>query len=316
MLPTYKKRNGDPSQSNQTHQAKELKPLTDLRGIAVLWVFVYHLFIKYNIPLTPVTAVGWYGWAGVDLFFVLSGFLLYSKMKHGDYHSKREYFAKRIGKIWPLFYTGILTYYAIGLLYTDPIFLPLYFSFLANYFLPTFTNRPFWTLFLEELFYVLLLIFIRIPRKWIIPLFCFSCVLSILYSSGVPPTDYYLKQFPRYFVDFVAGILIATFRIPPSGLLLLPLSIELINWNILNPYAAVLNALIFSSLIIIALRFQLTTWPTYWLGKISYSFYIWHLMFIIFFDPLTAFLLTITISVVTYFTLEEWLKHHIVRWLT
>jgi peptidoglycan/LPS O-acetylase OafA/YrhL len=51
-----------------------LPGLDTLRAFAVLVVMLYHLSIFGELPksLLPVTA---YGWMGVDLFFVLSGFL-------------------------------------------------------------------------------------------------------------------------------------------------------------------------------------------------------------------------------------------------
>jgi peptidoglycan/LPS O-acetylase OafA/YrhL len=294
---------------------EELKPLTDLRGIAVLAVFIYHVFVAYKIPLNPLTAIGWYGWAGVDLFFVLSGFLLYSKWQRGDYPSLRVYFAKRIGKIWPAFYVGITAYAIAGLLKAEIFTIPLYYIFISNYFPSTFTNLPFWTLYIEEAFYILLVFLGKIPKRYVPTLFLFSVTLSLWYSLSVPMTDYALKQLPRYLVDFTAGMLLTSIRIPSVMLLLFPLAIEVLNWQILNPFASVINALVFVAIIKVAAKHNLTSWPTYWLGKISYSFYIWHLLFITFFPPIFAFLLTVGVSALSYFVLEEWMRKKIITFL-
>jgi len=59
----------------------KIPELTGIRGVAALWVFVFHVWLVAGSPvltaggldLTPLLACGW---AGVDLFFVLSGFAL------------------------------------------------------------------------------------------------------------------------------------------------------------------------------------------------------------------------------------------------
>lgn len=60
-----------------------LHPLTGVRGLAALWVWLYHAWLvagnrpirleSLNLNLTPFFSQGW---VGVDLFFVLSGFVL------------------------------------------------------------------------------------------------------------------------------------------------------------------------------------------------------------------------------------------------
>jgi hypothetical protein len=52
-----------------------LRGLDTLRALAVLVVMLYHLTIFGELParILPVT---YFGWMGVDLFFVLSGFLI------------------------------------------------------------------------------------------------------------------------------------------------------------------------------------------------------------------------------------------------
>ena len=49
-----------------------------LRGIAILMVLGRHLELQRSSGVLGVLAEGWYrvGWIGVDLFFVLSGFLI------------------------------------------------------------------------------------------------------------------------------------------------------------------------------------------------------------------------------------------------
>src|SRR3954471_20438531 len=81
-----------------------LTELDFLRGIAVILVlFAHHYLISYT---------GTMGWIGVDLFFVLSGFLVSGLLfaeykKFGDIHPVR-FLIRRGFKIYPLFYLSIL----------------------------------------------------------------------------------------------------------------------------------------------------------------------------------------------------------------
>jgi peptidoglycan/LPS O-acetylase OafA/YrhL len=88
--------------------------LDGLRGIAVLLVMVYHFSSGWYFTAAPVDAVyervSTAGWMGVDLFFVLSGFLI-----TGILHDSREragyfssFYARRFLRIFPLYYAFVL----------------------------------------------------------------------------------------------------------------------------------------------------------------------------------------------------------------
>jgi peptidoglycan/LPS O-acetylase OafA/YrhL len=96
--------------------AAHIPELDGLRGIAILMVVVYHAFLFSVRPPTGwISRLASYGLAGVDLFFVLSGFLitgilLKAKGKSGYF---RIFYAKRALRIWPLYYLLLLVSFGL-----------------------------------------------------------------------------------------------------------------------------------------------------------------------------------------------------------
>jgi len=89
-------------------------PLDGVRGLAILLVIVEHGTHEAAMS-TKLTE--WFrklmvsGWIGVDLFFVLSGFLitgilLRAKGKEGYF---KNFYARRIVRIWPLYLFAVIT---------------------------------------------------------------------------------------------------------------------------------------------------------------------------------------------------------------
>lgn len=98
--------------------------LDGLRGIAILLVMVFHYTWKQTPQGTGsklAIAVGSVGWTGVDLFFVLSGFLITGILlqSKGAPRYFRNFYARRTLRIFPLYY-GVL----IALLVVAPLVVP------------------------------------------------------------------------------------------------------------------------------------------------------------------------------------------------
>ncbi len=150
-----------------------VKALDGVRGIAVLMVIIYHM--EYLAPRSSLweralIAPLRIGWAGVDLFFVLSGFLitgiLLDTRRSPNYF--KSFYARRALRIFPLYYVVlsailILSHFTGALDYVLPI--PhdriFYFFYLNNWW-PLLRDTwhgnilgHFWSLAVEEQFYLL-----------------------------------------------------------------------------------------------------------------------------------------------------------------
>jgi peptidoglycan/LPS O-acetylase OafA/YrhL len=88
-------------------------PLDGLRGIAIILVLLHH-FTIYQ-PKTGMgawlAAVPLFGWSGVDLFFVLSGFLITGILidARGSSRYFTSFYARRTLRIFPLYYLVVFT---------------------------------------------------------------------------------------------------------------------------------------------------------------------------------------------------------------
>ena len=126
---------------------RQIPALDGVRGIAVLIVVLHHL--QYVIPSAStgwgILKAGFYiGWTGVDLFFVLSGFLitgiLLDTRPAANYF--RSFYARRTLRIFPLYYAVLSGILLINLLagsaWLHSVLPPaadqkLYFAFLNNW---------------------------------------------------------------------------------------------------------------------------------------------------------------------------------------
>jgi peptidoglycan/LPS O-acetylase OafA/YrhL len=130
-----------------------LPALDGLRGMAVLLVVLFHCF---TLP---------FGWVGVNLFFVLSGFLitriLLERHEQADYFTR--FYRNRVLRIFPLYFTVIVFYFTIKyVLYgINMQHSPLYFLFFVQNFLYAKTGfthttalQHTWSLAIEEQFYL------------------------------------------------------------------------------------------------------------------------------------------------------------------
>lgn len=99
-------------------------PMEGLRGVAVLLVFLVHIglfrpWVEPGTPLDGALDVGWQiGQSGVDLFFVLSGYLIYGAVIRRPVRYGR-FLTRRLQRIYPVFLVMFAVYIGLDLVLTD-----------------------------------------------------------------------------------------------------------------------------------------------------------------------------------------------------
>jgi peptidoglycan/LPS O-acetylase OafA/YrhL len=154
----------DPLQDLAHPPRGQVPALDVLRALAVLLVILVHtrgLYVERLGQTTAVTAspLVRYGWSGVDLFFVLSGFLigkqLWRELGATRTLDVKRFILRRGFRIWPLYYAFCI----FTLLFTARAEFPFVrwwqdLTFTSNYFHEELV-RGSWSLATEEQFYIL-----------------------------------------------------------------------------------------------------------------------------------------------------------------
>ena len=168
-----------------------------LRGISVLSVVLYHLKFKYFSG----------GYLGVDIFFVISGFLItsliFNEIKSGNF-SLISFYERRIRRLFPalifvlsvtyIFFNGVyfekeLKSLSNSILSSLLFYANFYFLNLGSYFSPTNESLPLlhmWSLSIEEQFYLFfpfLIILFKKNFKFIFRISITIALISLLLSQ-------------------------------------------------------------------------------------------------------------------------------------
>ena len=183
--------------------------LDGIRGIAIGLVLVFHCS-SIATPETPLASLyirlASMGWVGVDLFFVLSGFLitaiLLDTVDSAGYF--RNFYTRRILRIFPIYYASIATW-SFALWWApvnlfgvvSPIANISYWFYLQNW-LPLFGLAQatvivhFWSLAVEEQYYLLWPLLIRFATKLgrVKTLCTIAVLLAVLLRLGLVLLDW------------------------------------------------------------------------------------------------------------------------------
>ncbi len=146
--------------------------LDHLRAVAILLVLLYH-YRMFEHP-SWIDTIGWIGWTGVDLFFVLSGFLisnqLFREIKERQSIGLKTFVTKRFFRIIPPYIFTLFLYFRFPI-FRERESLPSLWKFLSftqNYGLDVINQGTFshaWSLCIEEQFYLALPLLLLLSIK-------------------------------------------------------------------------------------------------------------------------------------------------------
>jgi len=176
-----------------------LPGLDGLRGCAILMVMAVH-FVGNATPRTPadqvVLKLASYGLLGVDLFFVLSGFLITGLLldAKGDPHYFRNFYARRTLRIFPLYYAVLAILFVLlpavvalpPALEESRVRQAWLWTYTANFLIASESSwalpyvSHFWSLAIEEHFYLVWPLVVFAVRRRTLERICLSVITGAL----------------------------------------------------------------------------------------------------------------------------------------
>lgn len=199
--------------TNALSRGRRIPELDGVRGLAIAFVLLFHYvnssghvpkLLYYPLLLTRQM------WSGVDLFFVLSGLLIGGiLLDHRNSHNYYStFYARRIHRIFPLYYLMFAGLVIGATLFPQvPMFqgsiplwtFPLFAQNLTGH---LFTGAPLWigvswSLAVEEQFYLLLPLIVRLCSRKMIVRIVVGCIVgapvlrSVLVMQGLQWDQFY-----------------------------------------------------------------------------------------------------------------------------
>lgn len=317
----------------------EIKPLTGIRGIAAIWVVLYHYFPSVESNLIAK------GYLSVDLFFILSALVM--TLSYGQKFAASvslsaylKYLVKRIARIYPLYFVTTILSFALGQTFSLSHILT-YLSFTETFF-STYLNAinyPIWSLATEFFAYLILpfLILFLFRANKTVRVISAVAALTLITSTTIYPSHFFdlntkmlgtvpadglidinmgTMAYARTMASYILGILCSIYfsRINLSVAILAGIGFVatvLFSFNDISIYAFI----ILLPLVCVKIKYiaRFLAWkPIHFLGEISYSLYLNHILVLTAFKrywPVEyyyyyAIPVTVAFSIVTYYFIE------------
>jgi exopolysaccharide production protein ExoZ len=198
-------------------QSKQIISIQIARGVAALMVVAFHLmaieqkYTSYNL------LSGWaeYGKHGVDIFFIISGFIIAwtTKQQGTALNDSLQFLWRRAMRIYPLYWIFTTAVLLVWLLrpemvnssFTQPP------GIMASYLLLPQETAPLlavgWSLVFEMYFYLAFAMLLLLPRKYLPILLCaWGGVILLNAGRSVGPATEVLSSY--LCLEFIAGALV------------------------------------------------------------------------------------------------------------
>jgi len=275
-----------------------------LRAFAAIAVVLHHAYPHYEAMgghSEFIRVVSQWGFIGVDIFFVISGFIMaYTTFgKERSIQSAKTFFKHRMFRIylgyWPFFFMMLLAIYVSNPQKIDTLDLGGSF-FLANADMFQLVLPVSWSLSYELYFYILFLFtFLFTVRQlyWLIPFLTAVILFLVLFAFFEPDFSSSFFYSP-FLLEFFSGVLLYMYRRYLMKIWLLPVVLILAGvaygygmvWELKNGLYRVLSfgtgALFIVLSVLIMEHYQLFR-AGKWLealGNASYTLYLSHLLII------------------------------------
>jgi peptidoglycan/LPS O-acetylase OafA/YrhL len=249
--------------------------LTGVRGVAALWVAFFHYHYWMKMDAWWLTS---HGWAAVDLFFVLSGFIL--TLTVSNHPTWLDFYRARIARTFPLQWAVLAVLIAIavaGHKMGDPqhtwVGIGANLVMLQGVFTEDFTG-PAWSVGVEWGAYLCFPLMAVAAKRWPVPMIalCLLCLLPVVGEWTAFPFDY-IRGLPAF------GLGCCFFHVDKRHCGLVSLPLFAIWWACDLPMMFA-----FASAFLVAgcrhdrwLHYVFGLRPIEYLGDISYSIYLIHM---------------------------------------
>lgn len=267
-----------------------LLELDSIRGLAALAVVFYHFFYRYNSLYEhdlAYTSFASYGIYGVNLFFMVSGFVIYWTLNRTE--NAIDFIVSRFSRLYPVYwFSVVLTFivvFSFGLDGRETTVLVMFENFLMfhEYLGVPHVDGVYWTLTLELTFYFWIFIIFKFGYLRHAELvFSLLVIVSLFYSLGLISLPDFFKKFLmlKYVSFFTAGICFYKISNDLSDKKTIPiLCLCLISTIFTESIKAFIIFLFFYIGFYLAIsgRLKILTFkPLVYLGGISYSLYLTH----------------------------------------